>query len=151
MNWVERIFKSCYYLLNSAFWGWFSMESQPQNPDFWNNPENFHPWVSAVFAAIAWFICWRQHTSWRVCDCSPIWGGNFGDSWWIIGPGCPWHLYLQIIVMVYLLYSADLSKGLWITNIRFTGENSYNAFWVQSRATILTLNAPIAFLLCWNV
>ena len=21
------------------------MESQPQNPEFRNNPENFHPWV----------------------------------------------------------------------------------------------------------
>ena len=20
------------------------MESQPQNPEFWNSPENFHPW-----------------------------------------------------------------------------------------------------------
>ena len=31
------------YLQNSAFWGWLSMESQPQNPEFRNNPENFHP------------------------------------------------------------------------------------------------------------
>ena len=22
------------------------MESQPQNPEFSNNPENFHPWLS---------------------------------------------------------------------------------------------------------
>ena len=22
------------------------MESQPQNPEFRNNPENFHPWIS---------------------------------------------------------------------------------------------------------
>ena len=50
--------KSYYYLQNSAFWGWLSiqmylipefrilrlsMESQPQNPEFRNNPENFHP------------------------------------------------------------------------------------------------------------
>ena len=35
--------KSYYYLLNSAFWGWLSMGSQPQNPEFRNNPENFHP------------------------------------------------------------------------------------------------------------
>ena len=27
---------------NSAFWGWLSTESQPQNPEFRNNPENFH-------------------------------------------------------------------------------------------------------------
>ena len=30
---------------NSAFWGWFSKEIQPQNPEFRNNPENFHPWT----------------------------------------------------------------------------------------------------------
>ena len=30
-------------LLNSAFWGWLSMESQPQNPEFRIDPENFHP------------------------------------------------------------------------------------------------------------
>ena len=36
----QRIF---YKLPNSAFWGWLSMESQPQNPEFKNNPENFHP------------------------------------------------------------------------------------------------------------
>ena len=22
------------------------MESQPQNPEFRNNPENFHPWIA---------------------------------------------------------------------------------------------------------
>ena len=35
--------KSYYYLQNSAFWGWLSLESQPQNPEFRNNSENFHP------------------------------------------------------------------------------------------------------------
>ena len=34
---------SYYNLPNSAFWGWLSMESQPQNPEFRINPENFHP------------------------------------------------------------------------------------------------------------
>ena len=34
-----------YNLSNSAFWGWLSMESQPQNPEFRINPENFHPFV----------------------------------------------------------------------------------------------------------
>ena len=33
---------SYYNLLNSAFWGWLSMESQPQNPEFRINPENIH-------------------------------------------------------------------------------------------------------------
>ena len=26
------------------------MESQPQNPEFRNNPENFHPWVIKLFS-----------------------------------------------------------------------------------------------------
>ena len=30
-------------LPNSGFWGWLSVESQPQNPAFRNNSENFHP------------------------------------------------------------------------------------------------------------
>ena len=30
-------------LPNSAFWGWLSVESQPQKPEFRINPENFHP------------------------------------------------------------------------------------------------------------
>ena len=33
--------RSYYELPNSAFWGWLSMESQPQNPEFRINPENF--------------------------------------------------------------------------------------------------------------
>ena len=35
--------RSYYNLPNSAFWGWLSMESQPQNPEFRINPANFHP------------------------------------------------------------------------------------------------------------
>ena len=47
--------KSYYYLQISAFWGWLSMESQPQNPEFRNNPENFHP-------------CYMdQHTTYYIC------------------------------------------------------------------------------------
>ena len=34
--------RSYYNLPNSAFWGWLSMESQPQNPEFRINPENFN-------------------------------------------------------------------------------------------------------------
>ena len=37
--------RSYYNLPYSAFWGWLSTESQPQNPEFRINPENFHPWV----------------------------------------------------------------------------------------------------------
>ena len=38
--------RSYYKHPNLAFWGWlsFSLESQPQNPEFRINPENFHPW-----------------------------------------------------------------------------------------------------------
>ena len=32
--------KSYYYLQNSAFWGWLSMGSQPQNPEFRNKFRN---------------------------------------------------------------------------------------------------------------
>ena len=33
---------------NSAFWGGLSKESQSQNPEFRNNPENFHPWKHGI-------------------------------------------------------------------------------------------------------
>ena len=29
------------------------MESQPQNPEFRNNPEIFHPWMSFFFSNIS--------------------------------------------------------------------------------------------------
>ena len=35
--------RSDYNLPDLAFWGSLSMESQPQNPEFRINPENFHP------------------------------------------------------------------------------------------------------------
>ena len=35
-------------LSNSAFLGCLSMESQPQNPEFTINPENFHPWIITI-------------------------------------------------------------------------------------------------------
>ena len=31
------------------------MESQPQNPEFRNNPENFHPWVKILFNILSLF------------------------------------------------------------------------------------------------
>ena len=37
--------RTYYNLPNSVFWCWLSMESQPQNPEFRNNPENFHPCI----------------------------------------------------------------------------------------------------------
>ena len=44
-----KINERCNYnLLNSAFWGWLSTESQPQNPEFRNNPEKFHPCLCSL-------------------------------------------------------------------------------------------------------
>lgn len=37
---------------------------------------------------------------------------HFGDSSWIVRPGCPTHLDFQVTVRVNLLHSAHLSKGL---------------------------------------
>ena len=41
--------KTYYNSSNSAFWGWLSMESQPQNTEFRNNPENLHPCSSSIW------------------------------------------------------------------------------------------------------
>ena len=35
--------RSYFNMHNSGFWGWLSIESQPQNPEFRINPETFHP------------------------------------------------------------------------------------------------------------
>ena len=40
--------KTYYNLPNSAIWGWLSIESQPQNPEFRNNHENFHPCILSL-------------------------------------------------------------------------------------------------------
>ena len=48
--------KSYNNLPNSAFRGWLSMESQPQNPEFMNNPEHFRPYRSNLL-------------KWKVCQC----------------------------------------------------------------------------------
>ena len=47
--------KIYYNSSNSPFWGWLSMESQPQNPEFRNNPENFHPCIKkqVIWAIVA--------------------------------------------------------------------------------------------------
>ena len=37
-DFLFRILRLTFY---SGFWGWFSIESQPQNPEFRNNPETF--------------------------------------------------------------------------------------------------------------
>ena len=42
--------KTYHYLPNSVFWGWLSMESQPQNPEFRNNPEfEWKRWNIKIF------------------------------------------------------------------------------------------------------
>ena len=41
-----------YNLPNSAFWGWLSTESQPQNPEFRINPENFHQCIIQMYSII---------------------------------------------------------------------------------------------------
>ena len=53
-----KINQSRYYfnLPNSAFWDWLSMESQPQNPEFRINPENFHPWGIQKEDVILYFL-----------------------------------------------------------------------------------------------
>ena len=40
LDYLKTSQKCYYYLPNSAFWGWLSMESQPQNPEFKINSEN---------------------------------------------------------------------------------------------------------------
>ena len=39
---------NCYNFPNTAFWGWLSMESQPQNPEFRINPVKLSPMHSAL-------------------------------------------------------------------------------------------------------
>ena len=74
----------CYYNLpNSAFWGWLSMESLPQNPGFRINPDMFHPWLCLGFTVapfsmfeewlyaymisikISWAVSYGCEYSWR--------------------------------------------------------------------------------------
>ena len=75
--------RSYYNLLNSAFWGWLSMESQPQNPEFRINPENLHPCFSDVnnkdlhmhivsSAHLLFTFLWTLilHPSMSICDFS---------------------------------------------------------------------------------
>ena len=45
---TENISENLFYNLpNSGFWGWLSMESQAQNPEFRNIPKNFRPCIHA--------------------------------------------------------------------------------------------------------
>ena len=53
-------YRSHYNLPNSAFWGWLSMERQPQNPEFRNNPENFYPCVCVFNVPPTAKIIWRR-------------------------------------------------------------------------------------------
>ena len=56
--------RSYYNLPNLAFWGWLSMESQPQNPEFRINPENFHPWINETRLSKFHNIIW-SHLSYK--------------------------------------------------------------------------------------
>ena len=77
---TDRLFinkKTYYNSSNSAFWGWLSMESPPQNPEFRNNPDYFHPCClpQNPLKGIQYTKCWsatfnfhmkypvRKHTS----------------------------------------------------------------------------------------
>ena len=44
--------RSYYNLPNSAFCGRLSVESRPQNPEFRNNPEIFHPFIFACYCRL---------------------------------------------------------------------------------------------------
>ena len=59
--------KSYSYLQNSGVWGWLSMESQPQNPEFRNNPENFHPCTQWLAKNSMDSPC-RQQRLWSLID-----------------------------------------------------------------------------------
>ena len=48
-NYVFTNQRSYYNLPNSAFWGWLSMESQTQNPEFRINPENMEIGLYILF------------------------------------------------------------------------------------------------------
>ena len=60
-------------LPNSRFWGWLSVESQPQIPEFRNNPENFHPCLYPSHIALR-----RYAFSWRPYTISEKWKDHFG-------------------------------------------------------------------------
>ena len=59
---LKIINERCYYnLLNSAFWGWLSIESQPQNLEFRNNPETFtHANMAALTKGPAKQCCYDK-------------------------------------------------------------------------------------------
>ena len=69
-----------YNLTYSAFWGWLSTESQPQNPEFRNNYENFHPWIiqKHIHKINAWhhLACLTPIKSWCIGESS-----TFKKSW----------------------------------------------------------------------
>ena len=48
-------------LSKSAFWGWLPVESQPQNSDFRNNTEKFHPCVYKLEPKTIWSFQKKFH------------------------------------------------------------------------------------------
>ena len=65
--------RNYYNLPNSAFWGWLSLENRPQNPEFRNNPENFHPYICQ------WSILIFEYVNLKLVSVSQFWS-NFIES-----------------------------------------------------------------------
>ena len=110
--------RSYYNLPNSAFWGWLSMESQPQNPEFRINPENVHPWETEEFQ-IEKIHCFQQffnHTAkiWMVLYWSYIfWPGLAGPVWSICIPS--FFLYLQFYAQnLWTIFFSDKNESNYV-------------------------------------
>ena len=63
-------------LFNSGFWGWLSMESQPQNPEFRINPKNFYPcymnfWIPAIPVNPVAYIYYYYRFMMQMKNCGP--------------------------------------------------------------------------------
>ena len=97
MSLTENISESLFNLSNSAFWGWLSTESQPQNPEFRNNLDNFHP-------------C---RPSWNASECGITSGpALFATIKAILMDGI---LIIEIYICDPLNWTMDQSKGLHLT------------------------------------
>ena len=97
--------KSYYKLPNSAFWGWLSIESQPQNAEFRINPENFHPCMSTKFVLVINFKM-------------PTIKINDYDKWHVYSEqnNCPFCLYFYIYE-IYKLQNLQSESSIEISFI----------------------------------
>ena len=73
-----------YNLHNSAFWGWLSMESQPQNPELRINFENFHLCIQKAVAPYSFvsFQGWGSLCPLPLDLCTPRTNENWPFSTW---------------------------------------------------------------------